>query len=143
MSEDIHKYDSIINIPHHSSYNHRPMTRYNRAAQFAPFAALTGYGEAINETGRIVDKKKELTNEEKEIISEKINYLISLKDQKPEVIITFFIKDELKTGGRYDSIKDVIVRLDEVNGFIKLESKQIINIEDIIDIDGETFNHLI
>ena len=69
------KYSDIIDLPHHQSENHKRMDKINRAAQFAPFAALTGYAEAINEAGRIVDKKIILSNEEKEKISNILSYL--------------------------------------------------------------------
>ena len=96
-------YDDIIKLPHHESKVHSKMSISDRAAQFSPFSALSGYAEAINETKRLVDNKKELTNEEKEIISQKINYLIENANQDIEVLIIYFIKDDKKNGGIYKS----------------------------------------
>ena len=75
MSDDIHDYSSIINLPHHVSETHPHMSLYDRAAQFSPFAALTGYEDAIKEAGRQVSSKIEISEEEKLEINRKLNYL--------------------------------------------------------------------
>jgi hypothetical protein len=135
----IKNYDDIINLLHHTSKVHPRMNQEDRAAQFAPFAALTGYAEAINEAGRLVDKKKELTNEEKEIISNKINYLISNVSSNIEVLIIYFIPDDKKIGGSYHSIKGIIKFYDQINKTIKLTNKRVINLDDILTINSEVF----
>jgi len=135
----MNKYANIINLEHPTSKVHPRMNKEDRAAQFAPFAALTGYAEAINEAGRLVDKKRELTDEEKLIISNRINYLIENKDKDYEVIIIYFIADLKKDGGKYLSINGVIKKVDIVNRFIMVNKKKIY-IEDIIMIDSNIFD---
>ena len=135
----MNKYADIINLEHPTSKVHPRMNKEDRAAQFAPFAALTGYAEAINEVGRLVDKKRELTDEEKLIISNRINYLIENKDKDYEVIIIYFIADLKKDGGKYLSINGVIKKVDIVNRFIMVNKKKIY-IEDIIMINSNIFD---
>ena len=134
------KYSDIINLPHHQSENHKRMDKINRAAQFAPFAALTGYAEAINEAGRIVDKKIILSNEEKEKISNILSYLnLHIKE---DIIITivYFIKDNLKEGGSYNTITSSLKKIDEFNKIIELKNKTKIKINDIYQINVDIFN---
>ena len=134
------KYSDIINLPHHQSENHKRMDKINRAAQFAPFAALTGYAEAINEAGRIVDKKIILSNEEKEKISNILSYLnLHIKE---DIIITivYFIKDNLKEGGSYNTITSSLKKIDEFNKIIELKNKTKIKINDIYKINVDIFN---
>jgi hypothetical protein len=138
----IKNYEDIINLPHHISKKHPQMSISDRAAQFAPFAALTGYQDAIIETGRLVDKKIELTNEEKEVISSKINYLLENVDKHIEVSICYFIKDEKKNGGKYNDVLGVIKSFNQIDKTIKLTNKMIINLEDIVSINNNIFNVL-
>ena len=135
----MNKYADIIDLEHPTSKVHPRMNKEDRAAQFAPFAALTGYAEAINEVGRLVDKKRELTDEEKLIISNRINYLIENKDKDYEVIIIYFIADLKKDGGKYLSINGVIKKVDIVNRFIMVNKKKIY-IKDIIMINSNIFD---
>jgi hypothetical protein len=134
------KYDDIINLPHHVSENHKRMDKINRAAQFAPFAALTGYAEAINEAGRIVDKKIILSNEEKEKISNILSYLNLHIKEDIIVTIVYFIKDNLKEGGSYNSITSSLKKIDEFNKIIELKNKIKIKINDIYKINVDIFN---
>jgi hypothetical protein len=138
----IKNYEDIINMPHHISKKHPQMSISDRAAQFAPFAALTGYQDAIIETGRLVDKKIELTNEEKEVISSKIYYLLENVDKNIEVSICYFIKDEKKNGGKYNDVLGVIKSFNQIDKTIKLTNKMIINLEDIVSINNNIFNVL-
>ena len=134
------KYSDIIDLPHHQSENHKRMDKINRAAQFAPFAALTGYAEAINEAGRILDKKIILSNEEKEKISNILSYLnLHIKE---DIIITivYFIKDNFKEGGSYNSITSSLKKIDEFNKIIELKNKTKIKINDIYKINVDIFN---
>ena len=131
------KYKDIIDLPHHVSQNHKPMDKINRAAQFAPFAALVGYEEAITETGRTVDKKIILTNEEKEKISNILSYInLNIKNEI-KVSITYFIKDKVKDGGSYNIKEGIIRRIDEVNKEIIFKDKTKIKISDIYEIKGD------
>ena len=135
-------YDDIINVNYPIKLKHQRMERCDRASQFMPFAALTGYAQSINEAGRLVDKKQELTDDEKIIISDKINYLIDNKDKNYEAFIVYFIPDLKKDGGKYLSICGVIKKLDVVNRFIKLNNKKIF-IDDIISINCSIFDKII
>lgn len=131
------KYKDIINLPHHVSQNHKPMDKINRAAQFAPFAALVGYEEAIKEKERTVDKKIILTNEEKEKISNILSYInLNIKNEI-KVSITYFIKDKVKDGGSYNIKEGIIRRIDEVNKEVIFKDKTKIKINDIYEINGE------
>lgn len=128
----MNNYDDIINLEHPNSKKHIRMSIENRAAQFSPFAALTGYDLAVKEAGRKTYKQKELTNEEKIIISNKLNFINNQKI-KTNVQITYFAKDKLKKGGSYQKVNGVIRKIDFINKKI-LINNQIIFIYDIIDI---------
>lgn len=134
-------YDDIINLPHHVSKNHPQMSRYNRAAQFAPFSALTGYEESINEAGRYVTDKIELDDSNKEEINFKLNILNNLINQRNQVTFIFFSKDKLKNGGSYKTIKGILKKYDEINNLIILEDKTKIYIDDIFSIKSPIFDN--
>lgn len=127
-------YDDIINLPHHTSLNHPRMERSKRAAQFAPFAALTGYAEAINETGRVVSQKKIISNEEKEKISNILNYLNEHIKDSIEIIVIHFVKDEKKQGGTYKKHQGILHKIDEYQRNIVFTDKTKIHIDDILKI---------
>lgn len=135
----MNKYKDIINLPHHISKNHPRMTLENRAAQFAPFSALTGYAEKIKETARITDKQIELDEGLKSILNYKLNIIQENIKSKPQVIITYFIKDQRKSGGTYQTINIKIKKIDEINKIITDESNNKINIDNIIDIKSNIF----
>ena len=134
-----HKYDSIINLEHYKSKKHPPMSLYARSAQFAPFAALTGYEEAVVETAREVENKVELDEELKAILDSKIQILSEQIKKKPEVVFTYFVSDLTKDGGAYINITGIIKKIDSYTQTIILEDKTEIPISDIIDISGEVF----
>ena len=96
-----HSYDDIINLPHHVSKKHPPMSLYARSAQFAPFAALTGYEDAVRETARETNERIEIDDELKLILDGKIQILFEKIKVKPEVTFTYFIPDLRKDGGAY------------------------------------------
>ena len=135
----IDKYEDIINLPHHVSKKHPQMSLYERSAQFAPFAALTGHEAAINETARLTNSKMELDEEEKEILDRKLEIIREKLNLKPQVTITYFIKDLKKEGGKYIDITGIIKKIDDFEHVIILEDKTQILIDDIIDIIGENF----
>lgn len=130
------KYDSIINMPHHVSQTRVRMSLSDRAAQFAPFAALTGYEESIKETARLTDRKIELSDEEKELISSKLNYIISNKITEPVEVI-YFVPDEKKEGGKYEVYIGSIRIIDQINHIIYFKNKTSIDIEEILSINNE------
>ena len=118
-------YGDIIGHPHRVSPKHPQMSLYDRAAQFAPFAALTGYEDMIGEEARLVDNKIELSDEELEDLNRKlaeISEMIS-RGLRPEATITCFIPDPLKPGGVYETVTEKIRRVDPVSGIIQLERK--------------------
>ena len=100
------KYDSIMNLPHHVSKTRPQMPMSDRAAQFAPFAALTGYDSAIKETGRLTDERIELDEEALSALDMKYQLLMDTFDEAPEVTITYFQPDERKAGGKYLTATD-------------------------------------
>ena len=137
-----HQYDDIINMEHHKSKKHPPMSLYARSSQFAPFAALTGYEELVTETARETQEKIELDDELKHILDEKIQILSEKIKIKPIVKFTYFIPDSVKNGGLYLNIDGIVKKIDFYNQNIILEDKTTIPINDIIDISGDIFNFL-
>lgn len=136
-------YDDIINLPHHVSKTRKQMPISERAGQFAPFAALTGYDDEVKETARLVDKEIVLDDEVKEMISNKLNIIETFIKDKPLVTITYFIDDIKKDGGKYEEITSNIRRIDEVKRVVILTDKSEINIDKIIDIRGNIFKDMI
>lgn len=126
-------YSDIINLKRPPS-KHQKLSIESRAAQFAPFAALTGYNKAIKETARLTEIKQELTEEQEEILNNKIMYLENHLEETKEVTITHFIKDELKEGGKYIKETGIIKKIDHLKQTIKYENNKIIPIENIIEI---------
>ena len=126
------KYDDIINLPHHISSNHPRLSMEQRAAQFAPFAALTGYGDSIKETARLTDTRIELNEEEKEMLNIKLQELKNKISTMPQVTITYFVPDVKKVGGEYITKMNRLKKIDEYKKIIILEDKTIIPISEII-----------
>lgn len=133
-SMDIHKYDDIINLPHPTSTKHARMSIANRAAQFMPFAALTGYDDAVGEASRLTEKKVELDENSKEILNNKLIYLEEHSKENPEVTITYFVPDERKDGGEYQTITGKYKKTDTYTHMIILLDGVRIMIDDILDI---------
>ena len=129
-------YEDIINLPHHISQKHPQMSLEARSAQFAPFAALTGYEEVVKETERITVEKIELDEEEKSILNEQIQYILSNIDKKIKVCIKYFVQDIKKDGGQYIIIKGIVSKIDKYKQFIVVNNIEI-NIKDIIKIEME------
>ncbi len=137
---NINKYDDIINLPRHISKKHPQMSVEERAAQFAPFAALVGYEDEVEETARITEKRIELNEEEKKILDMKLQMLNEqIKVQiYPNITIMYFIPDLKKDGGKYIKVSGVIKKVDEFKQLIILDDKTEIPIKDIIKILGES-----
>lgn len=130
----MNNYDDIINLPHHKSKIHKPMSMENRAAQFSPFSALTGYEDAIRETGRITDIRKNIDDNIKVELDYKLNLLKNDIKHNPRASITYFIKDDKKLGGKYVTIAGRITIIN-LNKSIIIIDNIIIPILDIIDIE--------
>lgn len=135
------KYLDIIDLPHYEPKYHPRMSIMQRSAQFAPFSALTGYDDLVEETSRITDKKKSLSEYEQNILNEKLSILQKNIKNKPNVTFTYFVKDEKKSGGKYIKITSSIKSIDLVNRFIKLTNNQIIKIENIYNIESDIFKN--
>ena len=127
-------YDDIINLPHHVSNVHPRMSLYNRSAQFAPFAALTGYDDAIVETARLTHKTINLDESLIEIINNKLINIESIINEHPLISVTYFVKDKKKDGGSYITINGNVKRIDKDNNCIILNNKSKISIDEIIDV---------
>ena len=127
-------------MPHHVSKKHPQMPMEERAAQFAPFAALVGYEEAVEEMARLTDKRIELDEEAKNILDMKFQMLNEqLKVQiHPQVTIMYFVPDLKKEGGKYIKISGTIKRIDEFKQLIVLDDKAEIPITEIISIVGDS-----
>ena len=127
-------YDDIINLPHHISKKHRPMPREARAAQFAPFAALTGYESDVNEAARYTGKRRELGEYETERLNRRINEIRNGIHGNTEVIITYFKPDEKKAGGEYLNIGGRVRKIDDYGRTLTLTSGALIPLDDISEI---------
>lgn len=136
------KYDSIINLPHHISNKHPRMTLEERSAQFAPFAALTGYDGQIKEKARLTKKKIEIDEELKAILDSKIQIITENIINNPEVEITYFVPDSKKAGGEYVSVTNIVRKIDNYNRCIVMKNDIKIPIDEIIDINSEMFNNI-
>lgn len=133
------KYTHIIDLPHHVSKVRPQMTMYQRAAQFAPFAALTGHSAAISETARLTDKKIELSDNECELLNQKIMLLLAHLNEHPYVSITYFIPDTHKEGDRYATHTGTIRSWEEYEQRLTFDDGVQLKANVIIDIKGELF----
>lgn len=134
------KYGDIIDMPRHLSKSHPQMPVADRAAQFSPFAALTGHDAALRETARITDKKLELDDGEISIINEKLRFLKDMGYPDTPVTIEYFVKDSKKSGGKYLACHKAVKRIDEAEGRVVLRPGETIPVEDICAIDGDIFS---
>lgn len=118
------KYEDMYDMPHHVSIRHPQMSIHDRAAQFAPFAALKGHGAAIAETARLTEEKLELDESQKAVLDQKLMNIMHSADEI-YVNVEYFVRDERKSGGRYENISGRIKRVDMY--------RQVISIENISD----------
>ena len=139
---DTRKYDDIINLPHHVSTSHRSMSLLDRAAQFAPFAALAGYEEAVKETRRLTDKKKELDDSEKEKLNARLQLVKDYLEAKPIIEITYFVPDERKSGGAYVTSTGYVKKINTYKSILIMDDGTEIPIKEIVDVEGEIFEVL-
>lgn len=136
------KYREIIGLPHPVSKTRPQMPMSDRAAQFAPFAALTGYDSAIKETGRLTDERIEFDEEALTTLDMKYQLLMDALDDEPEVTITYFQPDERKTGGKYVSATGAVKKVDDFERRIIMQDGLKILMDDVLSIDGELFTSL-
>ncbi len=137
------KYNDIINLPHYQSKKRPHMSLHDRAAQFSPFAALTGHDEAIKETARLTDEKAELSEAEKTILNEKFNFIFEHIYDQPEITVTYFIPDLLKSGGRYADFTGCVKKYDYYNRVLHFTDNTEIKIDNILEIEGSIFPQII
>ena len=139
-------YADIFNLPHHVSDHHPQMSLYDRAAQFAPFAALSGYEDMIGEEARLVDHKIEPGEEDLTRLNRKLSLISDAitEGTRPELSITYFIPDPLKAGGRYETVTEKIRKVDQAEQIIVLQKKtgksgsfETIRIADVLEIYGD------
>ena len=134
-----HRYDDIIGLEHPISKTHPPMARIKRAAQFASFDALTGFGEAIYEAGRETEEKLELSEDMIEMIDAKLAVIEQHIKEQPSISVTYFLPDDKKAGGRYVTVSGNVQKLDGVERVIMMEDGTRIPIEDVRMIEGDLF----
>ena len=125
-------FDALKGLPYKKSKKYKPMSQKDRAAQFAPFAALTGHKQLIQETQRLTEDKKELDENKKSILNQKLLYFIETKEK---IKITYFKKDQKKSGGDYLTTIQRIKKIDSIYQTITLQNGQIIKMEDIYEIE--------
>ena len=135
-------YSKIINLPHHQSATRKRMSNYDRAAQFAPFAALTGHDEAIKETARLTDDYMEMGEDRLGELSAKIQLLIDKLSEQPEITVMYFIPDERKSGGSYAEKTGIVRIIDEYERKLVFYDGDKILIDRVADFKGEIFSQL-
>lgn len=131
---DEHKYDDIINLPHHVSSRHPQMPLADRAAQFSPFAALTGHDAAIKETARLTDAFVELDEGRKAELDEQLRLLKENQSQRPEIEATCFQPDLKKSGGTYVTVRGRVKKVDEYNRQVVFTDGTVFSMENLYSI---------
>lgn len=133
------KYKKIINMPHHVSETRPHMSMYDRAAQFSPFAALTGHEAAIDETARLTDTFIEPDEDEKQILDAKIHMLMDMIEEKPEITVVYFRPDEKKNGGAYVSTTGYLKKINVMKREIIMNDATVIPIDSVSEIHSDVF----
>ena len=136
-------YEDIINLPHHVSPTRPRMSRADRAAQFSPFAALSGYGDAVQETARLTNQRIELDEGAKAALDEKLRLLAEVIEDRPEAAITYFLPDRKKAGGEYVTATGQVKKVDAVAQELVMANGRIIPIADIIEVESRLFQTLL
>ena len=137
-----HQYDDIIDLPHHVSATRPRMSMIDRAAQFSPFAALTGYDAAIKETGRLTDERIELTEDSRAVLDRKQQLLLDNLADHPEASVTYFVPDERKSGGAYVTVTGIVKKVDDYQRLLILTDGTKIPLDEILDMESELFRSL-
>ena len=136
------KYDEIMSLPHQVSKTRPQMPMSDRAAQFSPFAALTGYDAAVKETGRLTDEKIELDEESLTALNVRYQMLMDVLAEGPEVRITYFKPDEKKAGGAHMTITGAVRKIDDFEQMITMRDGTRIPMGDVLSLEGELFSVL-
>jgi hypothetical protein len=130
-------YEDIIHLPHHVSSVHKPMSRQARAAQFASFAALTGYEEEVKEAGRLTQRRRELAEGEQEELNRQLNRLRDALPNRPLVTLTYFVPDHRKAGGAYRALSGRVVKLTSLPWTLVLESGEQVRVDTLLRLELE------
>ena len=130
-------YDDMLHLPHHVSKKHPQMSAQDRAAQFSPFAALTGYDAAVQETARLTDRRIELDEGEKAAIDQRLTLVQDRLPEPTEVTITYFLPDKRKAGGAYVSVTGTVKKLDDYERTVVLCDGTSVPIDNILCLDHE------
>lgn len=139
---DTHRYDDMIDMPHHVSTKHPQMSLHDRAAQFSPFAALTGYDDAIAETARLTDCRIELSETDLDRLNLKWQLVMEHISERPAVTITYFVPDSKKEGGKYVSVSGCVKKIDEYEQTVTMTDGKKISLPEVIRLDGVLFNEI-
>ena len=135
-------YEDIVNLPPHISKKHPQPSMMDRAARFAPFAAITGYEEMVLEEARVTEERIDLDEGALALLNEKLNMIQEFLDEEPEVTITYFEPDKKKSGGAYISITGIVKRIDEYEHLVIMKDGARIFIDSIYDLQSELFYSL-
>ena len=137
--EEYHRYDDIISLPHPVSRTHPQMSLWDREAQFAPFAALTGHGAAIRETARLTEDFAQPDGDSRESLDGKLSVLLEHLGEGPQVTVTFFQPDERKAGGAYVSVSGRVRKVDTWKRELVLADGTAVPMEYVIEMEGDVF----
>ena len=132
-------YEDIVNLPHHVSETHPRMSRHDRAAQFSPFAALTGHDAAVRETARLTDSRIETAEDKRQELDLKLQLLRPLLASRPEITVTYFVPDPRKKGGAYCTVSGALRRIDIQKRLLVLSNGKEIPMDDVLDMDSSLF----
>ena len=135
------KYDDIINLPHFNSEKRAKMSLYDRAAQFSPFAALTGYDAAVMEAARITERRIELSEDSRLELDMVQHMLSGIIDTEPSVTVTYFLPDSRKEGGEYRTVHSRLIRIDDNAGTLILASGETVFISTVISLVPDVITH--
>ncbi|MDO4620355.1 MAG: hypothetical protein Q4B09_07020 [Lachnospiraceae bacterium] len=128
------KYDQIINLERPVDKKHPPMSIHNRAAQFAPFDALTGFSGRIYETSRLTSERIELTEDVRQVINDSLRQIEAHIKEQPEVTVTYFLPDKRKDGGSYPTVTARVLKMDTYDERLRLEDDISIAFDDIVEL---------
>lgn len=135
MEHKTHAYDDIIHLPHHVSERHPQMSMELRAAQFAPFAALSGYEEAAQEAGRLTESRITLAEDDRAALDEALCALAAIQSRRPHVTVRYFLPDRRKDGGAYRTVTGFVKRVDAAAGTLALTNGAVVPLADIFHLE--------
>lgn len=133
------KYDDLLHLPHPVSRTHPPMPLADRAAQFSPFAALTGYEDVLREAARLTDEKIDMGDADAETLNARTVLLLSHLAEHPEITVTYFVPDERKAGGQYVTVTGKIRKFRAAEQEIELDGGPTIPLRQILSLESKLF----